>query len=706
MQTYIRTPQEVFINPQRLLVPLFQRQYVWDLEPQWKPLWEDVSRQADVIADGRIQHLKPHFLGAVVLQGPSASIGGLTEWSVIDGQQRLTTLQLLLDAAHAIMIEQGAIQAAARLEPVIRNATSWTTVEEHQLKIWPTNRDRPAFSEVMRAAPPVDYGSLKNHGERLVKAHAYFAAAAREYVNRDPQTRGDALALALLQGLQLVVIQLDTDDDSQEIFETLNGRMTILTAADLIKNLLFQRLAQQGADTEVLYAKYWQRFEEPFWERMVSRGRFSLPRISMFLSDYLVSQTVEEVRVSEVFRNFKRFIAEHPSAQDLPAWLAKLADHADAYRKLVEASEVLDGDIAQDALFQYRLQCLDTEVVNPTLLWIIDPTLASIPAAQKKLALASLESWLVRRALVAATSKANNRMFIELLGRLHTEPRESAGDVIRDFLAGQRAVTSYWPGDAEVLEEMTSTAIYRRLPRARLRMTLEAIEDHLRGYTKGTKGSAEYRLPRGQCTIEHVMPQAWATHWRDRNRDELVRNLAVQTLGNLTLVTQKLNSELSNAPWQEKRKTLNERSVTLMKTAIIEKDEWNEEEIADRGRAMVRAISAVWPIPKSAPGVPTVLPFTGTVGIPELLTSGALHAGQVLTGRGGEHQKATVLGDGGFDVAGVRYGSPSAAGRAVTGRATNGWWHWLVDADKRLCLSDLLREYQAMETDTVIEDSD
>lgn len=121
---------------------------------------------------------------------------------------------------------------------------------------------------------------------------------------------------------------------------------------------------------------------------------------------------------------------------------------------------------------------------------------------------------------------------------------------------------------------------------------------------------------------------------------------------------------------------------------------------------MVALISEVWPIPDAAPGVPTVLPLTGKIGVADLLASGALHVGQVLTGRGGSQQKCTVLSDGGLDVAGVRYGTPSGAGRAVTQRPTNGWWHWLVDEDKRLCLSDLLREYQAMESEQPIVDVD
>src|SRR4051812_13796070 len=98
METQVRTPQMIFMQPQRLVVPLFQRPYVWNEENQWQPLWDDVARVADrLVRDPYARH-QPHFLGAVVVQQSANPVGSLQERTVIDGQQRLTTLQLLLDA--------------------------------------------------------------------------------------------------------------------------------------------------------------------------------------------------------------------------------------------------------------------------------------------------------------------------------------------------------------------------------------------------------------------------------------------------------------------------------------------------------------------------------------------------------------------------------------------------------------------------------
>jgi hypothetical protein len=185
METQVRTPQEVFIQAQRLIVPLFQRPYVWNRENQWEPLWRDVIRVADRLLSQPGQTQQAHFLGAVVLQQLQNPVGSLQAWTVIDGQQRLTTLQLLLDALHAELHAAGAPQPAMRLESLVRNPAAYCEHHEDQFKVWPTNRDRAAFNDVMAADPPVVYESLQHAGERLVEAHRYFAESAREWLQLD-----------------------------------------------------------------------------------------------------------------------------------------------------------------------------------------------------------------------------------------------------------------------------------------------------------------------------------------------------------------------------------------------------------------------------------------------------------------------------------------------------------------------------------------
>lgn len=135
METQVRTPQLVFMLPQRLVVPLFQRPYVWNEESQWEPLWNDVTRVADRLLKRPQDKHQPHFLGAVVLQQTQNPIGKMQARTIIDGQQRLTTLQLLLDALHAELLRVEARPAAMRIEMLVRNPEHFCSKAEDRFKV-------------------------------------------------------------------------------------------------------------------------------------------------------------------------------------------------------------------------------------------------------------------------------------------------------------------------------------------------------------------------------------------------------------------------------------------------------------------------------------------------------------------------------------------------------------------------------------------
>ncbi len=338
MDTQVRTPQAIFMQPQRLLVPLFQRPYVWNEELQWEPLWKDLERVATRLLQSPQTTQAPHFLGAVVLQQLHTPTSDLQQRTVIDGQQRLTTLQLLLDALHSEIAIVGATMPAARLEPLIANGEAFRRHKEDRFKVWPTNRDRPAFNEVMEAPTPVDYQKLKFRSSRMVKAHQYFAQQCRAWLNADGpdkvMVRAEAIERSARELLQIVVIDLTASENAQEIFETLNARGAVLTAADLIKNFVFQRLLEQGADVEEAYSKYWEQFETAFWEEEINVGRLKHPRSSVFLNHWLIARTGEEVVAREVFSRFKAY-ADYQAGHPMLDLLQEIHRAAAIYREFI-----------------------------------------------------------------------------------------------------------------------------------------------------------------------------------------------------------------------------------------------------------------------------------------------------------------------------------------------------------------------------------
>ena len=265
MDTQVQTPQVIFNLPSRLLVPLFQRPYVWDEENQWEPLWNDVERIADKILASDNQ--SGHFLGAVVLQQEATKVGSLTSWSVIDGQQRLTTLQIMFRAILSQVSWVGHQEVARRLLDLVENPEHQRRGDEDQFKVWPTNRDRAAFESVMRANEATDI-PVELRSTRIAKAFQYFSNRAGEWLRNDEQNvyqRSNAMVDGVSTRLQIVVIGLKAEEDAQEIFETLNARGTPLTAADLIKNLVFHRLAADPLESESVYKDLWFQIETEFW---------------------------------------------------------------------------------------------------------------------------------------------------------------------------------------------------------------------------------------------------------------------------------------------------------------------------------------------------------------------------------------------------------------------------------------------------------
>ena len=717
MLTQVRTPRDIFFMPQRLLVPLFQRPYVWSEEAQWQPLWEDIRRLVERRIDG--DQNATHFLGAVVLQQQANHVGALAVRTVIDGQQRLTTLQLLLDAVHGQFESRGFDGLARQIADLVENAEHFREQPEDRYKVWPTNRDRGAFNEVMSAANPVDYSALSVTDSRMIKAHRYFSSVVSEWLDTDDAAhRASHLAVVITGQLQLVAIELQYDEDAQEIFETLNARGTPLTPADLIKNFVFQRLDASPEATELAYRNNWAEFETPFWEQDVQTGRVIYSRSSLFLNQWLIATTFENVPAREVFSQFKRFVIEgNLQMTDL---LPRIREAADKYGDMVRKAADRTSPLSRLELFVYRTSNLESEIVKPLLIWLDAPEQQDIPAEQVHKTLEVVESWLVRRALVRAKSQGTNILLVDFLRHLNEQPHPTIGDAAEDFFAKQTGPISFWPDDAEVRRELSSLQIYRRLRRGRLRMILEAAEDYARGWT-GIKPKHEQPVIREVCTVEHVMPQDWRKHWSEgvAPEQEAERDRLIQTLGNLTLITQSLNSQVSNGPWlgdKGKRAGLNANTSLLITRAIVEgsPESWTEADIQKRTEALISSILEIWPVPKGhvTASAQHVERARSRVEVADLVRAGLVPVGTTLYARPSTHAGKTcmVSDDGRLFIDDVPYLTLSGAARAVTGSQSEaGWWFWLTEAHGDRSMTDVRREYlEGFEdiTDSVVEEED
>lgn len=701
-------------------MPVFQRPYTWNKKEQWEPFWSDVLRVCQKVLQAEESPVRSHFLGAIVLQQLPNKSGDLELRTVIDGQQRLTTLQILIDSVHAEFLRNNLNLHAAKLVGLIENDEVFRKVEEDQFKLWPTNLDRPAFKEIMSAKSPINYKEIpeKYQASKFFQAHRFFAQETQEWLtsenNEIDEKKADALVKTLRELIHIVVIDLDTSDDAQEIFETLNARGAKLEASDLIKNFVFQKLFEEGGSElcEKVYTEHWLKFETSFWVAETSIGREKFQMSSLFFFHWVVFKTASDLVEREVFSKFKEYVI----SCNLPmsVLVKELSKTAEIYEsKIIKAGDDKEGNLDKHSLLIYRARIMETSVIRPLLIEIFDPAQSQIPTGELAKFFEVLESWLVRRMLVKATTKGYNKVFVDVLSKIK-ENREQAGSVIENYFVGQQNYTTYWPDDLEITKSLSTLSFYGRISNGRQRIILEAIEDHLRGWIGESISAAGTRVKRSTFQIEHIMPQSWQSNWPlEASFTEQERNEVVQRLGNLTLLTEKLNKDVSNRAWKSKpgkpgkyEKVEESDLLQLNKKLLaIAKDEWTDSKINERTLQLIEVIQAIWRVPTghtvtfNSPVQAQIV----NVEIIDLLEYGSLQPGQILYANQKEFEsiQAQILPDGRITIEKEIFDSVSGAGSYVRKKSTNGWSFWLVAKTPKKSLKEVRKEYkEALSIDT------
>lgn len=316
----------IFDAKQRLEVPLFQRQYVWNEDQHWVPLWEDIERKFVEALDGR-KDAPNHFLGAMVLDQKQTPTGHVVVRQVIDGQQRLTTLQIFLAAYRDFCRKQGCDALAGECQKFLLNTGMMADQDVDRFKVWPTQLDRQQFSDVILAGSRDEvlkrypqrkqrYARKPDPRPRMVEAYLFFFEQIKQFflgenddmpmgANSPIATRADECFQTLRNGLMVVVIDLHKDDDPQVIFETLNARGEPLLPADLLRNYIFLRAGRDKLDIEVVYKRYWSRFDDEFWREEVKQGRLIRPRSDLFMQHFLASRQGQDIPIKHLYVEYR-----------------------------------------------------------------------------------------------------------------------------------------------------------------------------------------------------------------------------------------------------------------------------------------------------------------------------------------------------------------------------------------------------------------
>lgn len=622
------TVQQLFQDRRQYMVPFYQRAYVWTLGNQWDQLWEDILAKAEARLLGSA--ITPHFLGAIVLDPqPRSGLIGVDTLHIIDGQQRLTTLQFILKAAKMVLKTVNATSISEIITSTLINSNPDTMRDSNieKYKVWPTFRDRDDFKRAfaaesrdeLRMAFPDSFTqreSLRKIGiyhPSPLEAIWYFSGQFERWIRAGGEAeislRSETLATSILQDLKVVSIVLGKGDDAQVIFETLNGRGAQLHATDLIKNFIFMRADKEGDDSKNLYESLWSPFEKSYWNEIQRRGRMSKPRIEWFIHASLQATMQEEVDLGRLYFEYRRFALGDSipyKAKDQLEFLSKFsALYSDMTNK--RGSEPI-------AVFGRRISSYDVTTLHPLALFI---GASGLNDTEKNKMYDLLVSYVVRRLMCGLTPKNYNNVFMSLLKSLSRS--ELSATTLQNLLGSLTGEASRWPRDEEFKNACENSPLFPGLlDSARMRAVLSELEYALRDSAR-TEDPLWAEM--GHLDVEHILPQSWFAHWplpngdlaersdlngiglkillgtalSDREEAIVEREEKLKTLGNLTLLNLSVNREAQNKAFPVKKGLLIENTNLRLNIPVLAKNGWDEKSIEERGKMLAQTALKIWP---------------------------------------------------------------------------------------------------------------
>ena len=543
----------------RYVIPVYQRKYDWKID-NCRQLYEDLKK---VSSDAR----NSHFFGSIVSQV-------VPDGSKIDGQQRLTTVTLLL-LAICNMVKAGRVKSNEdTLDDQIMERfviAKWAKSDD-RIKLRPVKTDRSALEKLV-AGDPEEYEPASN----MTINYRFFCDQLLK-----EELPVDALYEAISK-LQIISITLDGDDNAQLIFESLNSTGLALTEGDKIRNYILMGLKPKQQDE--LYDKYWTKIEE-------CTGN----DVSSFVRDYLSIKQQVTPTISNVYQAFKKYV----EAEKIPldSLLEDMRKYARIYQKLMTGKSGLHSQRLDDCM--YRLNRLEITVTEPFFMEIL-----RLNQDGEKLSVDDLtqiflitENYLFRRNICDVPTNALNKVFLNL-NREVIRYDNSTNDYVQKFIYAllSKKESSRFPDDEEFSQALANKAVYQMRGKYKAYL-FERFENY------GTLEAKDVYtlLDNGTYSIEHIMPQHLTPAWIQALGPEAeeIHSTWLHRLGNLTLTA--YNSNMSNATFQEKRDAAlgYKKSGLRMNQLIATKEHWGPEEMQERSDEMVNtATNKIWAMPST-----------------------------------------------------------------------------------------------------------
>jgi uncharacterized protein with ParB-like and HNH nuclease domain len=624
--------EDLFNKQIKFRIPVFQRHYVWNQTDQWQPLWDDFINKYSERSNQNKNH--PHYTGSIVLFQEATTTSSVSTYSVIDGQQRLTTFQLFVTAFREICRKHvGDKDLLNDLEKLLFNDKVYgqQDFENQKHKLVPTKFNNEEFKIILDNTfeeveelliNPIlnEYGfgwkTYRNEAKkryRMLSAYLFFYRKIENVIQeaKEPlEVIIPKLLLTLKKDFQFVEINLDQNDDPQMIFETMNGRGASLTETDLIRNYVFMRANKYDINLDDVYDKYWDEFDNANsifkWHDKTSRGRYYGTFFQFFIIDYLTLKLNTDIRYDQVFYQYKFYIVNKSSFQNIEEELKELNRFSSIFKKIVAPNKktVLGR-------FASRLKDMGITTIYPLLLTVEGDRQINI-VDKEKIYLA-LDSYVTRRFLCGYTTKNYNNVFLDFIKYLI---QNKTAEIFVDFLKSKTGDSNLWPTDVIIKEKLLERPIYKQekgKSKSLCNILLE-IEKYKRG-----KKQEKIEFTNEGLTIEHLMPQKWYENWPledgfiSKEEFEIAihavmteedpqgiyhkiqnRNNSLHSIGNLTILTDSLNPSISNNSFEIKKMEIAKQSTLKLNTYFLDKDNWDETEIKKRADDLLESVLNVW----------------------------------------------------------------------------------------------------------------
>jgi len=568
MEAGKRNLNEILTGSTLLEVPFYQRGYVW-AQDQWERLLEDmefVSTQ---------DH--SYFIGSIILKQQWTSSGSAQKRTIIDGQQRLTTLSIFF---KVLCLKNDAL---SRFDRRFR-------LENDDLAIRHSYRDIEAFNRALNSESATELEGA----DRITKCYNYFVK------HLDPSKLNFD---KILSNLLFVVIDLGPEEDEQQIFDTINSLGVKLTTAELLKNYFFKDNDLQD------YKYYWEEvFEKDkdaisYWEREITAGRFKRTLIDLFFYSYLQIKIQDQSlsvdakdkllygKVERLFESYKHFAGSDKYKIDRSKFLEEMREYAGLFRSTIDPESVnqpVDYDNPVSRINNVIFG-LDASILISYVLFVTNRN-ADNPEALQSI-LSAVESYMVRRVVVRASTKEYGSLFNESLILNNIYTREG----FIEYIQTKGDKNLFLPSD----EQLRTGFENSKLTNNHARGVLYLLESKIRDYDRNSNSLLALK----KYSLEHLMPKKWENNWGKLDDQEATdyRNGKLLTLGNLAIITQSLNANINDSNWQTKlngrgsHKGLRTYSAGIETLAsYLDSLEWNEAAIEKRASDLFDKAIEVW----------------------------------------------------------------------------------------------------------------